>query len=74
MSGPIQWLLIGGPAHGTTLWISHGARVLHRGEIYEGENYLHDGRLYRVGRHAPVAAEADQICNLIESTRLRAIA
>jgi len=71
---PIQWLLIGGPAHGTTVEITQGARVLCQGQIYEGENYLHDGRLYRIGRHAPVAAEADQICNLIQSKRLRAIA
>ena len=45
----VQWLLIGGPSHGTTVWIKSGARVLSGGAIYEGRNYLHNGELYRIG-------------------------
>jgi len=49
-----QWLLIGGVAHGQTMWIKCGNSVLFAGEDdkmyqYIGHGYVLDGRLYRIG-------------------------
>lgn len=50
MSNPIQWLLIGGPLHGTTPTIKAGHFVrAPDGTVYIGQNWLENGRLYRVG-------------------------
>ncbi len=49
MSDPIQWLLIGGEHNGKTMWIKQGGRVSCGGVIYNGQNYLSNGRLYRIG-------------------------
>lgn len=75
---PIQWLLIGGEGHGKTLWIAQGSRVLfginsNEARIYDGENYLNDGRLYRVGLHNATPEQRAQIPTLIMETRLSPI-
>lgn len=55
---PIQWLLIGGPRHGTTVWIKAGwSVVLPDGTIYSGMNWIYDGRVYRVGYTCPGGAD-----------------
>lgn len=71
---PIQWLLIGGPAHGKTLSIKYGGKVAYDDALYMGENYHHDGRLYRIGDSNATPAQRDEIPALISSTGLRHIA
>ena len=76
---PIQWLMLGGPGHGKTVWIKAGGAVLYpgpRGRLpthYQGENYLYNGRLYRIGRCDEKVSEA-LIDGLIQDTKLNHIA
>ncbi len=69
-----HWLLIGGPAHGKAVHIKQGSRVLCEGAIYDGTNYLSQGRLYRIGYHEPSEEQKAQTSILIEETKLRHIA
>ena len=77
---PIQWLLVGGPANGKTLWIKAGSavRIPHEnGEdyLYCGENYLNAGRLYRIGIcHSEGDANMAAVPNMIEQASLQHIA
>lgn len=66
----VQWLLIGGPSHGTTVWIKSGARVLSGGAIYNGQNYLHDGDLYRIGYIDQKDVDSGLVGRLIELKKL----
>jgi hypothetical protein len=72
----IQWLLIGGVAHGKTLWIKGGNSVNFPIENsfavqqYVGENYVHDGQLYRIGLHNPTIEEVKKIPLLITEVKL----
>ena len=70
----IQWLLVGGPHHGVTVWIKQGSRVSYDGTIYHGQNYLHNGRLYRVGFIDPKDLEPSKVARLIGETGLAHIA
>lgn len=70
----IQWLLIGGPHNGKTLWIKQGSRVSYGGTVYQGQNYLHNGRLYRIGFIDPSDLEPAKVSRLIEDTNLSHIA
>lgn len=70
----IQWLLIGGPCHGETVWIKYGSRVLCQGTTYEGENYHLGGALYRIGRAPAADVFVGVIPNLIRETRLQHLA
>ena len=70
----IQWLLIGGPHDGETLWIKQGSRVAYDGTVYQGQNYLHGGRLYRVGFVDPNDLEPSKVARLIRETELAHIA
>ena len=70
----IQWLLVGGPCDGKTLWIKQGSRVNCEGTVYQGQNYLHNGRLYRVGHVDPNDLETGRVAGLIDETKLRHIA
>lgn len=67
---PIQWLLIGGAAHGRTVWIKYGDRVACDGDLYEGENYLSQGAPYRIGVCRPTAAQRSEVPGLIATTGL----
>ena len=71
---PIQWLLIGGPFHGETVWIKQGSRVLLSGVLYDGENYLDQGKLYRIGLHSPSFDQRAEVSRLIAETYLAHIA
>ena len=75
---PIQWLFVGGPADGKTMWIKHGAsvRILtdDGGVCYRGENWLENGRLYRVGALDRNDLLPSKVRALIESTGLQHIA
>lgn len=78
MNQEVQWLLIGGPQHGKTIWIKSGSRVafftgLDEVLHYEGENRLCDGKLYRLGRFSPSAEQVDQIDNLIKAVGLESL-
>ena len=67
MSTPIQWLLIGGPRHGTTVWIKSGWSVVAPdGTAYIGRNWLEDGRLYRVGFSDVSNIQPDAVRSLIQ--------
>ncbi len=72
----IQWLLIGGEGHGETLWIKAGNAVVYpikdslENQQYLGSDYLHEGKLYRVGRHNPTPEETARIPALIVETKL----
>lgn len=71
---PIQWLMVGGSAHGQTFWIKYGGRVRVGDETYQGQNYLHCGRLYRVGFINPDDLAADVVGQLIRKTGVKHIA
>lgn len=76
---PIQWLLIGGEGHGKTLWIAQGSRVSYPckhsydTQLYDGQNYLNDGKLYRIGLHNATQEQRAEIPTLIMETRLSPI-
>lgn len=76
----VQWLLVGGPANGRTIWVKSGSsiRFPHSdGEdyLYCGENYLNDGRLYRIGVcHSEGDADMSAVPRMISSTGLKHIA
>jgi hypothetical protein len=70
----IQWLLIGGTCDGKAVWIKQGSRVLCGGTLYEGQNYLHNGKLYRIGVLDPNAPAPSQVGNLIDNLKLAHIA
>lgn len=80
MNQGMQWLLLGGPWNGKTLWVTAGSsvRVPHEdGEeyLYAGQNYLHDGRLYRLGVcHSEGDADLSAAPRLIQETGLQHIA
>jgi hypothetical protein len=69
----VQWLLIGGPSHGTAVWIKAGSRVMSGGVIYEGRNYLHDGDLYRVGYVDEKDLDSGIVGRLIVEKRLEPV-
>jgi hypothetical protein len=76
---PIQWLFIGGPHHGTTMWIHQGSFVRMPGSgeeqlLYQGENYLHSNRLYRIGRFNPTPSQSAEVGTLINKRNLKPIA
>ena len=74
----MQWLLIGGPAHGRVLNIKAGSQVRYPhsdGEdyLYAAQTFLHGGRAYRLGvcysEGGAAITEIERV-RLIESTRL----
>lgn len=72
-----QWLLIGGPGHGETLW-TDSATVYYPGKclenyLYTGNDYVHDGKLYRIGVHNAVSEQMSAIPELINKTKLQAL-
>lgn len=70
----IQWLFVGGPHDGKTLWIKQGGRVAYDGAVYQGQNYLYNGRLYRVGFIDPNDLTPSKVAKLIAETGLAHIA
>ena len=69
---PIQWLLIGGPAHGRKVWIKYGGCVECEGAIYRGENHTQEGRMYRIGTVDDVSAlQLTEVPGLIVSSGLK---
>lgn len=73
----VQWLLIGGPADGETVWVKAGTSVRwSEGKDYEyrGHNYLEGGRMYRVGAIDPNDLLPSKVRDLIHSKTLQHIA
>lgn len=75
----VQWLLIGGPADGKTVWVKAGTSVRWRGSDgkdykYRGQNYLEGGRMYRVGVTDQNDLLPSRVRDLIRSTNLQHIA
>lgn len=71
----IQWLFVGGPRHGDTLWIKHGSSVrLSDGTVYQGQNFLFNGRLYRIGVVDPNAAQPSAVAQLLRDKQVQHIA
>lgn len=71
-----EWLLIGGPANGKKVTILHGGTVKWAGYnrndwLYQGQNYLHRGRLYRIGVVDPNDAEPSKVARMIDESGLR---
>lgn len=76
----IQWLLIGGPRHGETVWAGQNGRFPGpNGTIYYKSNYPHEGRMYRIGCggftvcDAPTQDQYDQVPRLIATIGLSPI-
>lgn len=76
----IQWLLVGGPAHGRTLWIKAGTSVQWGADdgtvyLYEGRDFAHGavrGALYRIGVCTGGGdVDMDQVPRLIAETGLQ---
>lgn len=76
---PIQWLLIGGEGHGQTLWIKGGTSVRYpcKGSLshllYEGKDYLSEGKLFRIGMCQETSEQVAQIPSLIVGKQLNAL-
>ncbi len=75
----VQWLLVGGPADGKTVWVKAGISVRWPGGDgktyeYRGQNYLEGGRLYRVGCIDPNDLLPSKVRDLIHSTGVQHIA
>lgn len=70
----IQWLLIGGPRDGQTVWIVQGDHVTVDGVVYQGQNYLDNGRLYRVGFLNPNDLLPSRVRYLIHKTGVQQLA
>lgn len=74
----VQWLLIGGPADGKTVWIMAGRTVRWRhcdGKVYEyrGQTYLRRCRLYRIGFVDARDFEPSKVERLIDESGLQAL-
>lgn len=72
-------LLIGGPAHGLVVdSMGAGTFSIPAAGIgvcgYKAENYLCEGRLYRIAQFMPSAGQVASISNLIKETKLPSIA
>ena len=73
-----EWLLIGGPADGKKVTILHGAAIEWIGEdgkrwLYQGRNYLHRGRLYRIGLVDADDAAPNKVARMIDATATKPI-
>jgi len=78
MDGQIQWLLVGGPAHGMTVHARNGDNVLialPTGAVvrYDGCTRMEDFMAYRIGRMDPTPGQEAQISNLIRMTGLKPV-
>lgn len=75
MMAETEWLLIGGPANGKKVTILRGGIVKWAGDdwLYQGQNYLHRGRMYRIGVVYPNDAEPGKVARMIDETGLRPI-
>lgn len=79
MRGPVQWLLIGGPAHGKLLWIKAGAQLRYphtdsEEYLYVAENFAHRGKQYRLGVCTSAGGarySADMMATLIELSHVQ---
>ena len=78
-----QWLLIGGPQHSKAIWVKgpvksvlssfepeQGSQAGPSSVRYESNDYVLDGRLYRVGVHNPSDSQLAEIPRLIHATKL----
>ena len=71
-----EWLLIGGPANGKKVTILYSGEVKWAGDngndrLYQGQNYLHRGHLYRIGVVDPNDAEPSKVARMIDESGLR---
>jgi hypothetical protein len=74
---PIECLLVGGRSHGEIHAVRLGNRMAAGGQSYQGENYLHNGRLYRIAKcvsDTPTVEQLGEVPTLIDENRLKAIA
>lgn len=68
----VQCLLIGGPADGKVIELDKGRYiVIASGMAYMGQNYLQDGRLYRLGFVDPKDHLSARIRSLILKTEVK---
>lgn len=70
-----EWLLIGGPADGKKVTVLHGETVKWAGDngedwMYQGQNYLHRGRLFRIGVLDPNDAVPSKVARMIDESGL----
>lgn len=73
-----EWLLIGGPANGKKVTILHGETIKWPGDngndwLYQGQNYLHRGRMYRIGVVDANDTDPSKAARMIDETGLRPI-
>jgi hypothetical protein len=77
-----QWLLIGGPQHGTVVWVKDPVKVLRqyadspdgdplKGSFvhYESREFVLYGKRYRIGTQNPSDEQLAEIPDLIQTTR-----
>lgn len=73
-----EWLLIGGPADGQKVTVLHGETVEWAEDNgnywrYQGKNYFHRGRMFRIGIVDANEAEPSNVARMIDETDLRPI-
>jgi len=76
---PNQWLLVGGPADGKTVFVAQGAAVRWVGldgleYLYWGQDFIDRDRLYRVGVLELKDLQPDRVRDLIRSSQVKHIA
>lgn len=75
----VQWLFVGGPADGRTLWVKAGKSVRMAVDDdgkeceYRGHDFLYNGRVYRVGALDPNDLLPSRITDLIRTTGLEPV-
>jgi hypothetical protein len=81
MSGPryIQWLLVGGPADGQTIWVEADRPYIAVREDggmeyeYAGHQFQYGGGIFRVGAIGPNDLLPSKVASLIRSSGLQPI-
>lgn len=71
---PVQWLLVGGPAHGQLMRLGSGRFVLCDGTTYESVTYAFRGEIYRVGCPVSEPLRPGVVERLIEQVRPETLA
>lgn len=71
-----QWLLVGGPADGTTVWVKAGKSVMWPGKdgekyLYHGHDFIDGGKLYRVGCIDDKDLVSSRVVLLIHRTKVQ---
>lgn len=74
----IQWLFVGGPAHGKTVWVKAGNSVRWADDDgkehkYRGHDYRLDGKFYRVGARSVEDIQDGEVRSMLRAAAVEPI-